>query len=72
MIRKTVTTAAAATIISVSAMMAGISTANAGYYYGGYSQHSGSYGYSHQHCYWKKIRVWTGYGYVWKSVRYCG
>ena len=71
MIRKTVTSGLAAGIIGASAIFASIGTANAGYHYGGYSQHGG-YGYGHYNCYWKNVRVWSGYGYVWKRVRYCG
>lgn len=66
-VRTTLAAALTVAVLASSAMFASTTPSLAGGYYGG---HYG--GYVHQvHCYYKKVKVWTYYGWRWKHVKVC-
>jgi len=75
MFRKTLTAAIAVATISGAALFSTTTASQAGYgYHGGYYNSGYSYGYKHYHhapkpYYFKKVKVWTHYGYVWKKIK---
>lgn len=69
MFRKSLAAALTVATISGSALVAGTSVSQAGYY-GGYSGYRGHYDYQPT-CYYKRVRVHGYYGWTWKKVRVC-
>lgn len=66
-IRTTFAAALTVAVLAGSAMFATTNISQAGGYYGGYYNHH----YTPVHCYYKKVKVWTHYGWRWKRIKVC-
>lgn len=69
-IRTTFTAALTVAVLAGSAMFATTNTSQAGGYYGGYGGYY-KHHYTPVHCYYKKVKVWTHYGWRWKRIKVC-
>ena len=65
-VRKSALAAVAFAVVSASALVAPVTSAQAS----GYGYYSPSHGYYYS-CRWVKYRVWTYYGWQWKKRRVC-